>query len=1315
MTVARATVRKIALDRVPGAPGRASGGAGLATGTVARQLQQRLGNQGTQRFITAARAAADSAGTQAGLRVSSPSDPAELEAHAAGKAIANMALPGAHAAARASAAPVSAHAIHRDALPGAALEKDGSGERRAGVGLSKQIEASKSGGAPLPPAVRNFMAPRFGADFSGVRIHTSAQAGQLSTALNARAFTVGQHIFFGQGQFAPDTQAGRELIAHELTHIIQQGGSVQRSAGDGVIQREGLDLPSIDDVLEFGEAAGWKMLEQVAPATVPIVKKGPAGIFDWLKDQAGSAVEGALSGLMAPVHTITGAGAQLSAQFGPMLAVLQSAAAKIARNDCTPLREAAEKIEKTAERLLTPVVEKLQPVVAKVKSFLDAVWDKLGAPIWNWMKQYASDQWDLIKLIGGQIQAAANWIWDKTALVRTLADKAWTWLKNKLGIGEGAQGKDGLLQWVQGKLEAAWKVIKAKLEPFKKELTVIGTVVGTVALAISPAGPVLAIGAAVVGAAQGLRWIAANWGKGNMIVQSRVYLEKTLIPTLTGAATRLGNAVAGLATTLSGVLGSLAAGMARAVTAIDGSLFSLAAKAVKWLSAQAAALATWAETELGQVKSWLNQAVDKLGAFLGRIGAFLARVGKVVLDIWGLGPLIGEKLWNAVPACIRDPIVDFLIPIILRQIEIFQELVRDNEAWQKAKASVGKIIRLVFKDGDLMGAVKATFDLILRIFNVPAELLVTLARKAASAWDVVSKKPLQFIKNTVRSLGHGFKRLWANFGTHLRFGLEGWLFGELKEKNIAPPKSWTAPADIFYFVLDVLGLSVNHMWELVKKRFRPEKVEVVRKRIGQAGKVLNWINNAVDTTKSPAENTRGMISQAKDFAVGILGDIATWVAGKVAQELAMMAAAAAASAGLSEVLDIARRIYKAIVTATRWLRKILDMVNQALDNVLAIAGGAVEQVGVTFEKIMHHGMPIVVSFLADQVGLGGVSAALRSAVDKLREKVDKAILWLIDKVKAALEGLINLAKAGVAALKNWWNMREPITGTDGAPHTLYFSGSGMGAELTVASTPAPVSSFLSTIGPLVSSSADPAVKSAYTTAERLSQDIDKMRTELEKTDNPRHPDEVDKLNKAMTRLAKSLEPLTPLYFPPKVPAGLPKVNDLIQLKNPRNAIARLTAIDPMKGGVELYRYAILRVPDNNGITGIGAMSPSTFPKDFWIYEGDLRALYMGPTPSKYSDVGETVKKRMAAQGKFDLGKQQVYSLRDKSWHALANCDMGHIIDAVTWWNSNGRLTGAQSSVVLAFMRDPANYEFEPSALNRSRGAGLKNRYLPPLV
>ena len=90
----------------------------------------------------------------------------------------------------------------------------------------------------------------------------------------------------------------------------------------------------------------------------------------------------------------------------------------------------------------------------------------------------------------------------------------------------------------------------------------------------------------------------------------------------------------------------------------------------------------------------------------------------------------------------------------------------------------------------------------------------------------------------------------------------------------------------------------------------------------------------------------------------------------MAEELAILAAAAAASGGLSEIVDIARRIYKAMVSAKRWAGRILQMANETLDDIAAIARGAVEKAGVKFKDIMHKGMPVVIGFLADRVGLG---------------------------------------------------------------------------------------------------------------------------------------------------------------------------------------------------------------------------------------------------------------------------------------------------------------------------------------------------------
>jgi hypothetical protein len=79
-------------------------------------------------------------------------------------------------------------------------------------------------GRPLDSASRSFMQPRFGRDFSGVRIHTDAAAGHAARTLNAEAFTIGGDIHFAEGKYRPDTAPGRRLLAHELTHTVQQGG-----------------------------------------------------------------------------------------------------------------------------------------------------------------------------------------------------------------------------------------------------------------------------------------------------------------------------------------------------------------------------------------------------------------------------------------------------------------------------------------------------------------------------------------------------------------------------------------------------------------------------------------------------------------------------------------------------------------------------------------------------------------------------------------------------------------------------------------------------------------------------------------------------------------------------------------------------------------------------------------------------------------------------------------------------------------------------------------------------------------------------------
>jgi hypothetical protein len=106
-------------------------------------------------------------------------------------------------------------------------------------------------GQPLDTAARDFMEPRFGHDFSRVRVHTDELAARSAEAVAAKAYTVGPHVVFGMGRHAPATRDGQRLLAHELVHVLQQSAS--------------------------GPAPGWVLARQSAPTKPPAAPaKSPA-------------------------------------------------------------------------------------------------------------------------------------------------------------------------------------------------------------------------------------------------------------------------------------------------------------------------------------------------------------------------------------------------------------------------------------------------------------------------------------------------------------------------------------------------------------------------------------------------------------------------------------------------------------------------------------------------------------------------------------------------------------------------------------------------------------------------------------------------------------------------------------------------------------------------------------------------------------------------------------------------------------------------------------------------------------------------------
>jgi hypothetical protein len=217
------------------------------------QLQQSVGNRALQRLLSHRGIT-----LQPKLTVGAAHDPYEQEADRVAQQVMRMPIPPSAVTGQVSVQPPSPEkdeveqnkplagaimpivqrAPDEDAIqaeaPGQSAPSDPQGSFEPGADFEARL--SNNGGSPLSASTRAFMEPRFGADFSGVQVHTGSEAAQLNRAVGAQAFTHGQGVYLGEGKNDLESSAGKQLLAHELTHTIQQGANV--NASTAAIQRK---------------------------------------------------------------------------------------------------------------------------------------------------------------------------------------------------------------------------------------------------------------------------------------------------------------------------------------------------------------------------------------------------------------------------------------------------------------------------------------------------------------------------------------------------------------------------------------------------------------------------------------------------------------------------------------------------------------------------------------------------------------------------------------------------------------------------------------------------------------------------------------------------------------------------------------------------------------------------------------------------------------------------------------------------------------------------------------------------------------------
>jgi hypothetical protein len=189
------------------------------------RLQQTLGNRAVGTLLN--RPVSSRPVIQAKLTVNAPGDEYEQEADRVAEAV--MRRP----------AVQRAELEDEDEEPEIMTKREpahaAGGAFEAGEEFEQQLRATHGQGEPLPTGLRREFEAKFGVDFSGVRVHTDSQSAEMNRTIQARAFTHGRDIYLGAGQYASGSDSGKRLLAHELTHVVQQSSGTHAS---NVIQRD---------------------------------------------------------------------------------------------------------------------------------------------------------------------------------------------------------------------------------------------------------------------------------------------------------------------------------------------------------------------------------------------------------------------------------------------------------------------------------------------------------------------------------------------------------------------------------------------------------------------------------------------------------------------------------------------------------------------------------------------------------------------------------------------------------------------------------------------------------------------------------------------------------------------------------------------------------------------------------------------------------------------------------------------------------------------------------------------------------------------
>ncbi|WP_298898268.1 DUF4157 domain-containing protein [uncultured Psychroserpens sp.] len=565
--------------------------------------------------------------------------------------------------------------------------------------LESRLNSSKGGGRSLPSDLQTSMGSEFGADFSKVKIHTGSEAVQMSQDIGAQAFTHGSDIYFNQGKYDTNSNSGKHLLAHELTHTVQQGASdvtpsVQklswddvRQAGSSALSSAGRGLTNIggaisdtvssgvDTVRNVGASFMRTTLNQYAPGLWDLLTNG---VDAELKRRIFQSVMRVVRNLKTQIENSDLVG-KIRDFFSNSKVKLKQWKNEVA-DKCNTLYEKIDALVSFFGDMTDPVIQQIRLGLQTLGGYASAFWDNIGKPAWEAIRQFAGDAWDWL-------QSTARWIWDRTEGIRQLFVDIWEWIKTQLGLLQDSATSI----WDRFKEIAAevWEEIKSYIEPVLQPLKVLGGLM----LAFSPLGPIVAIYQAGPRIWESLKWVVTNWSGWQTLIDLKDQFANEILPAISRGAQQAKLHLQQAVTWVNGIVTSVkqavkdflnSIGILQVVDEVRGFMAELRLL-FNQIKAEFDSLYTSLKEDFNAVMTLAKDLLQSLWECVRPILDFVLGIVALVINpfMWPVYAvaLITRLAWFFLPRDLKIVAIDFVIELLRGAVEYLRPSGVPEQIW----------------------------------------------------------------------------------------------------------------------------------------------------------------------------------------------------------------------------------------------------------------------------------------------------------------------------------------------------------------------------------------------------------------------------------------------------------------------------------------------------------------------------------------------------------------------------------------------------------------------------------------------------------